>query len=64
MEVSSCVCLAQDNQLIRAGQWWRFITPVALHANLMHLLTNNYSLNRCCTAGLLGHLSADLCQQQ
>lgn len=39
-----CVC-AQDNQLIRAGQWWRLITPVALHANLMHLVTNNYSLN-------------------
>lgn len=36
---------AQDNALIRAGQWWRLITPVALHANLLHLLTNNYSLN-------------------
>ena len=36
---------AQDNQLIRAGQWWRLITPVALHANAVHLLTNNYSLN-------------------
>ena len=48
---------AQDNQLIRAGQWWRFITPVALHANLMHLLTNNYSLNRCCTVGLDGRRS-------
>ncbi len=35
----------QDNQLIRAGQWWRLITPVALHANLLHLVTNNYSLN-------------------
>lgn len=35
----------QDNQLIRAGQWWRLITPVVLHANLMHLVTNNYSLN-------------------
>ena len=36
----------QDNQLIRSGQWWRLITPVALHANVLHLLTNNYSLNR------------------
>ncbi|CAL5219996.1 g1938 [Coccomyxa viridis] len=36
---------AKDNQLIRAGQWWRLITPVALHANLLHLVTNNYSLN-------------------
>lgn len=35
----------QDNQLIRAGQWWRFITPVALHANLLHLVCNNHALN-------------------
>ena len=41
---ATCIAL-QDNQLIRAGQWWRLITPVALHANLLHLVTNNYSLN-------------------
>jgi membrane associated rhomboid family serine protease len=35
----------QDNQLIRAGEWWRFITPVALHANFLHLAINNKALD-------------------
>ncbi|EIE20693.1 rhomboid-domain-containing protein [Coccomyxa subellipsoidea C-169] len=49
---------AKDNQLIRAGEWWRLLTPVALHANLIHLLTNNYSLNS------LGPAVEGLCGRQ
>lgn len=33
------------NHLIAAGQYWRLITPAFLHANLMHLAVNCYSLN-------------------
>ena len=36
---------AQDNQLIRTGQWWRLITPVALHADSWHMLVNTYFLH-------------------
>lgn len=25
---------------MREGEWWRFITPVFLHSNLMHILSN------------------------
>lgn len=32
------------NYLISDGQWWRFITPMFLHAGLMHLLFNMFSL--------------------
>ena len=32
------------NYLIAAGEWWRFITPMFLHADLMHLLFNMFSL--------------------
>ncbi|BDA42210.1 RHOMBOID-like protein 10, chloroplastic [Coccomyxa sp. Obi] len=49
---------AKDNQLIRAGEWWRLITPVALHASWLHLLTNNYSLNS------LGPAVEGLCGRQ
>ena len=32
------------NDLILAGQWWRFITPVLLHASLFHIGFNMYAL--------------------
>ncbi len=35
---------AKVNSNILAGQYWRFVTPIFLHANLMHLLINCYSL--------------------
>jgi membrane associated rhomboid family serine protease/Tfp pilus assembly protein PilF len=30
--------------IIHQGQWWRLITPIFLHAGLMHLLVNSVSL--------------------
>lgn len=33
-----------SNFLIKAGEWWRFITPMFLHGGLMHLLFNMFSL--------------------
>jgi rhomboid protease GluP len=35
---------ARINEFIRAGQIWRFITPVLLHANVTHILFNMYAL--------------------
>ncbi len=34
----------KDNQLIQAGQWWRFITPIFLHGSLIHLGSNSLFL--------------------
>lgn len=34
----------KNNALIRAGQYWRFLTPVFLHGSLLHLLSNGLSL--------------------
>ncbi len=36
---------AKENLRILSGQYWRFLTPIFLHANLFHLLINCYSLN-------------------
>lgn len=41
---------AKDNLRILSGEYWRFLTPIFLHANLFHLLINCYSLN---AAGVL-----------
>ncbi len=35
---------AKLNSLVREGQWWRLVTPMFLHVNLLHLLVNMYSL--------------------
>jgi membrane associated rhomboid family serine protease len=36
---------AKVNSLIDKGQWWRLVTYSLLHADVMHLLVNSYSLN-------------------
>lgn len=33
------------NACIAAGEWWRFLTPVFLHTDLSHLLSNCLSLS-------------------
>lgn len=35
---------AKENMSILNGEYWRFITPIFLHANITHLLVNCYSL--------------------
>jgi rhomboid protease GluP len=35
---------ARINDLIRAGQLWRFLTPMLLHASVPHILFNMYAL--------------------
>jgi rhomboid protease GluP len=35
---------ARVSDLIRAGQWWRFITPVFLHGSVAHIFFNMYAL--------------------
>jgi rhomboid protease GluP len=35
---------AKVNRLILNGQYWRLISPIFLHANLLHVLVNCYSL--------------------
>lgn len=37
-------CGAKDNFQILSGEYWRFLTPIFLHANLFHLFINCYSL--------------------
>ena len=35
---------AKDNALIMQGQYWRFITPIFLHANVLHITLNMLNL--------------------
>jgi rhomboid protease GluP len=35
---------ARINELLRAGEVWRFLTPVLLHASVPHILFNMYAL--------------------
>lgn len=35
---------AKINELIRAGQLWRLITPILLHGSIMHIAFNMYAL--------------------
>lgn len=35
---------AKLNALVNEGQWWRLVTPMFVHVNLLHLLVNMYSL--------------------
>lgn len=35
---------AKVNELIAVGQWWRLVTPIFVHVDLMHFVVNAYSL--------------------
>jgi membrane associated rhomboid family serine protease len=36
---------AKINEAIYAGEYWRFITPIFVHAGIWHIFVNMYSLN-------------------
>lgn len=38
------VALAQDNQAVTAGEWWRIFTVVLLHGSITHILFNMWAL--------------------
>jgi len=35
---------AKTNELLQSGEWFRLITPIFIHAGLLHLLLNSYAL--------------------
>ena len=43
-DIPACYGL-KVNELIVDGQWWRLITPVLLHASILHIVFNMYALN-------------------
>lgn len=49
---------AKDNELILRGQYWRFITPIFLHANLLHIGLNmlNFLILGIIIERIFGHL--------
>ena len=49
---------AKDNSAILAGQYWRFVTPIFLHANLLHVGLNmlNFFILGIFIERLFGHL--------
>jgi len=49
---------AKDNELIIHGQYWRFITPIFLHANLLHIALNmfNFAVLGVFLERIAGHL--------
>jgi rhomboid protease GluP len=49
---------AKDNDLILQGQYWRFVTPIFLHANLLHVGLNmlNFVVLGVFFERLVGHL--------
>jgi membrane associated rhomboid family serine protease len=48
---------AKENTLITQGQYWRFITPVFLHANLLHIGLNmlNFAVLGIVLERIMGH---------
>jgi len=49
---------AKYNEAIRAGQYWRFVTPIFLHANILHIGLNmlNFFLLGIIIERIFGHL--------
>jgi rhomboid protease GluP len=49
---------AKDNQLILQGQYWRFITPIFLHENALHVGLNmlNFAILGVMIERMVGHL--------
>lgn len=35
---------AQNNELLRSGEWFRLLTPAFVHIGLLHLIMNSYAL--------------------